>query len=148
MGALTQTFGFNELDRSLTCSGILVFLSIADLVEACFAAKGIIDDTHPRATERYTLLSYAMAKAGFNSYTLLAQDVRKFIWSIGDQLGVQLPNQEGTQAINDSVAGLVRDELQPPIPLWPFKPDDALNMDTKVSERSPWWKRIWQPISK
>ena len=95
VGALTQAFGFNELDRSLTCSGILVFLSIAALVEACFAARGVRDDSHPPATERYTTLSYAMAKAGLHSHTLLAERIRRFMWSIGAELDVRLPNRAG-----------------------------------------------------
>ena len=58
------------------------------------------------------------------------------------------PTGQATQAIVDSVAGLVRDELQAPEPLWPFKAESASTITAPASPQGPWWKRLWRhPIS-
>jgi hypothetical protein len=62
------------------CSGPLVFLSIANLVEAYLQSQGQRFDTHPPAVNRYTELRYALAKAGMNKEAQMAVSVNQAHW--------------------------------------------------------------------
>jgi hypothetical protein len=143
LAALTRTFGTSELDRQLSCSGVLFFLATAAVVEAAMAARGIADDTHPPALDRYFDARYALAKAGLDRYTDLGERYRSFALQIARELALDLPDMAATAAVVDHVARLVQDDLQSPVAITFPDSREAAGDNSGGARKTSWWGRLW-----
>jgi hypothetical protein len=143
LAALTRTFGTRELDRQLACSGVLFFLATAAVVEAAMATRGIADETHPPALDRYFAVRLALAKAGLDRYAELGEHYRSFALEVARELALDLPDMAATAAVVRHVAGLVQDDLQTPIAI-AFPDDPGATPDgSRETRKTHWWGRLW-----
>ena len=147
--AVTQGSWANagEEECILKCSGPLMFLSMAGLIEAWFESKGHRSDTHPPAGDRYIELITAFAKAGMYRYTELAITFDQFCWLVAEELGVAIERREAQLLVVGHVGGMVQDGLQEAISI-PSQ-GSRIYMSTRgkapTKQGRPWWQ-FWSGI--
>jgi hypothetical protein len=120
------------------CSGPLLFLSVAALVEGYHAKLGLNQDTHPPAITRYTEIRTALAKAGFNRHTHLGASFRDFCAIVAEELDIRWSRDEGVTLVIDGMGRLVDEGLQTAVPILDQgKKQTAENFSKKTH---PWWQ--------
>ena len=122
------------------CSGPLMFLSLENLIEACFQSRGLRFDTHPPAIQRYVELRYALAKAGMNQAAQAAVNFSKFCVLAAQELGVELPEAKSIMLVVDHVGSLVEGGLQDAVPI-PQQDGLPIYSEARAPEKkkSRWW---------
>ena len=134
----------SDEERIIRCTGPLVFLATAGLIEAYMEQKKGQPrfDTHPPASNRIVQLRYSLAKAGLNEAAQLGATFFKFSLLVGEELGVSMRSRESLLAIAEHMGGMVADGLQEPEPL--------VKQTLRIFERTsaappeePWWK-FWK----
>jgi hypothetical protein len=129
--------GSNE-EHLIICSGPLLFLSVAGLVEGYHAKLGLNQDTHPPAITRYTEIRTALAKSGFNRHTHVGASFRDFCAIVAVELDIRWSRDEGVTLAIDGIGGLVDEGLQDAVPILDQgKKQTAENVSKKMR---PWWQ--------
>jgi hypothetical protein len=132
----------SDEEQMVICSGALLFLSVAALVEAYHSKLGLRFDTHPPAISRYTEIRKALANAGLNRHTRLGVTFRNFCAIVAEELDLHWDRDEGVTLIIDEMGRLVDDGLKAAVPI---RDQRATETVAKVTETPRhWWQILKQ----
>jgi len=128
-------------ERVIICSGPLLFLSVAALVEGYHAKLGLQSDTHPPALSRYTEIREALAKAGFNRHTNLGATFQDFCAIVAHELNIPWNRNEGVTLVIDEMGRLVDDGLEAAVPILDQR---SIPIAEKIAEKPRCWWQFWK----
>jgi hypothetical protein len=128
-------------ERLIICSGPLLFLCVAALVEGYHAKLGLQSDTHPPARSRFTEIREALAKAGFNRCAHLGAAFRDFCAIVAQELDIPWNRDEGVTLVIDEMGRLIDDGLKPSVPILEQR---SIPSADAVAETTRHWWQIWK----